>query len=899
MRDEGRKEQKKSQRKEKMLNRRFIIFLGGVMAMFGVLFYGLYNLQINRGEEYAAATSDQSIKSIAVKGSRGMITDINSVVLAKSEKAYNVTFYRETEDWDYPTWQLLEAIDIVESYGGSISVTSPIMRNEETNAWEFNFGSGISDTAWETRRRYFYSNNYMGSRQPDAEKSFDTLRERFGFTALPDGTYLLALDQDGNPAVLDPDSLMRTVPGVGEEGPVSEKILDLSLIDPKKVSQYRVVSEANVLKVIAINTTMQDNAFLSLPVAIAEDVSYETVSEIEGRSMSMPWVGVTIGDKRVYPNSSLAATIIGYTGKIQNADYYYSDLQPAGYAMNDYIGQAGVEASMENWLTANISDRQGARVVEVDPQGKVTRELDYIPPQDGNTVKLTINAQYQAAAERFIRDNVNFTRNLQEERMREPSWLETYKDKIAVRDFEEFPLQLAQTGVLIVMDVKNGNLLALAQYPTYDLNAMARGGDPALEIVQDKRGLLMNYAIQTRAEPGSIFKMCTGLAGLTNGVLTATETISDEGRFDHYTHVKEDMPKCWTNTPEDHKDLNIAGGLTKSCNYFFYTVASRLYDKNPSQELLYKYAAQMGLTSKTGIDLPGELRPIVGNQTNLYDTTVSLEEQMTSTPILVAASLKKHINNFAASYGITYDETRLDRCIKKLMDMAINTSSDDWVVNARPIFMTELGMTRTMVMQAALMRDMWSYLNTIKWGGSQEIQMGVGQSITLLTPISVVRYMGALNKDLVVWNPNLIDSIISPEGEILSKRNATVFNTLSSASPYLEYILEGLKGVVDEAGTAARQFRGWKYNSEEVMVGKTGTSQMTIGKVRIDLENNGWFIALTPKDDPEIAIVSFIPNGFSGSYTVRAAKDFIEYYLDEKAKTDVTIPLPGGNTLAP
>lgn len=875
MKDEFRANRKNKSR-DRLLNIRFVIFLTGVAMMFAVLFFGLYQLQIDRGEEYYSATTSQSIKSIAVKGSRGMITDINSVVLAKSEKAYNVTFYRENDDWDYPTKQLLEAIEIVERYGGTVSVTSPLIRNAETGAWEFNFGDGISQSAWETRRSYFYSNNYMGSSQPSAERSFFILRRRFGFTAREDGSYALQLDADGEPVVPDADK--------PNANPVAESI---------------PVTEETVLKVIAINTTMQDNAFLSLPVAFAEDVSYETVSEIEGRSMSMPWVSVTMGDKRVYPNGSLAATVIGYTGKIQNAEYYFSDLKPAGYAMSDYIGQAGVEASMENWLTANITDRQGARVVEVDPQGKVTRELSYLPPQDGNTVKLTINAQYQAAAERYIRDNVNNTRDRQEARMAESDWLETYKDKIAVRDWEEFPLRLATTGVLIVMDVKTGNILALAQYPNYDLNAMARGGEPALEIVQDERGLLMNYAIQTRAEPGSIFKMCTGLAGLTNGVLTPTETISDEGRFTNYTDNFEDAPKCWTSHPEDHQNLTIDLGLTKSCNYFFYTVASRLYDTFPNQEMLYKYAAQMGLTSKTGIDLPGELRPIVGNQTNLYDTTVSLDEQMTSTPILVAASLKKHITNYAASYGITYDEARLDRCIKQLMDMAINTGSDNWVVNARPIFMTELGMTRTMVMQAALMTDMWNYLNTIKWGGSQEIQMGVGQSITLLTPISVVRYAGALNKNLTVWNPNIIDSIISPEGEILSQRHATVFNTLDSAGPYLEYILEGLKGVVDEAGTAARQFRGWKYEAEKVMVGKTGTSQVTIGKVRIDLENNGWFVSLTPKDDPEIALVSFVPNGFSGSYTVQAAKDFIEFYLDEKAKVDVSIALPGGNALAP
>ena len=640
----GNKTVRKKRRKDGWLNFRFTVFLAAVVAMFGVLVFGLYRLQIERGEEYAATTGSQTIRSIAVKGSRGMITDVNSVILAKSEKAYNVTFYRSSNDWDYPTKQLLEAIEIIERYGGSVSVSSPLTRNEETGEWEFNFGSGISQTTWEARKGYFYSNNYLGSGKPTAQECFTTLSRRYGFTALLDGEYLLALDANGNSIVMETEDLTDVIVGIDEDPASGRRILDLARMD-KRVVEYQKVSEADVIKIIAINATMQDNAFLSLPVAIAEDVSYETVSEIEGKSMSMPWVSVEMGEKRVYPNGSLAATIIGYTGKIQSYEYYVSDLKPAGYAMNDYIGQAGVESSMESWLTANISERQGYRLVEVDPQGRVSRTLDYKEPTNGNTVKLTIDAEWQAVAERAIRDNVEKTRNRQEERMVQADWLENQKDKLPQRNWEEFPLKLATTGVLIVMDVKSGDIKALAQYPNYDLNAMVRGGEAAAQIVQDERGLLMNYAIQTRAEPGSIFKMCTGLAGLTNGVLTPTEEISDGGRFMNYTKNREDAPKCWTNRPSDHANLNIEKGLTKSCNYFFYTVASRLYDQFPGEERLYRYAAQLGLTSKTGIDLPGELRPIVGNQTNLYDTTVSFNEQMTSTPILVAASLKKHISN--------------------------------------------------------------------------------------------------------------------------------------------------------------------------------------------------------------------------------------------------------------
>ncbi|MBR6810771.1 MAG: hypothetical protein IKM64_10865, partial [Clostridia bacterium] len=73
------------------------------MVLFGVLVYGIFQLQITNGESHAQVTGASAIKRIPIKGSRGMITDVNSVVLAKSEKVYNVTFYRENDDWDYPT----------------------------------------------------------------------------------------------------------------------------------------------------------------------------------------------------------------------------------------------------------------------------------------------------------------------------------------------------------------------------------------------------------------------------------------------------------------------------------------------------------------------------------------------------------------------------------------------------------------------------------------------------------------------------------------------------------------------------------------------------------------------------------------------------------------------------
>ena len=161
-----------------MINARFLVFAAAVVVLFGVLSYGLFQLQIINGEQYAESTGSQSIKTIAIKGSRGMITDTNSVVLAMSEKAYNVTFYRESNDWDYPTSMILEAIEIIERYGSSLSVSAPLRRNAETGQWEYNFGDGISDSAFQRRKELFYSNNFLNTSLDTAEKCFTRLRQR-------------------------------------------------------------------------------------------------------------------------------------------------------------------------------------------------------------------------------------------------------------------------------------------------------------------------------------------------------------------------------------------------------------------------------------------------------------------------------------------------------------------------------------------------------------------------------------------------------------------------------------------------------------------------------------------------------------------------------------------------
>ena len=836
---------------------RIVLALVVMAGLFGYLIYGLARLQIVKGEEYSDKAGSTSLKTIRTTGKRGMITDADSVILAMTEDVYNVTFYRSSAQGGKANYRkftksILSAIDIIEKYGGEICVSFVIGRDED-GVWQYQFGEGISEASWNIRSQQWRSNHYLtASKYDDAAAAYEELYSRYQFNA------------------------------IAEEEDME-------------------ISEETALKVMAIYNEMQMNLFNSVPVVIAKNVSYSTVSEIEGRRMMLEGFDVEVGSQRVYPRGTLASHIIGYVGPISSYDTYENELKPQGYQLSDTIGLDGVEYTMERELTENISLRSGSRLMEKDNNGKLTRELSSTEPQDGNNVKLTIIASYQQAAERAIENNVRSTRNRQESQMAKAAWLETNREKLmgGARDWEKYPLLLAETGVLTVLDVKTGNILAMAQYPTYDLNALIAGGEAAAEILTDERNVMMNYAIQQRAEPGSTYKMVTALAALVNKAITPVDTISDGGAFMRYTNNINEAPTCWIakNLRWKHADQTVIKGLSNSCNYFFYELASRLYGDTGSN-LLYQYAVNMGLTSKTGIELKGEARSLVGNQANLYDPSVSFTEQRTWTPTLVSAKIKQHLQRIGASNGISYNEERLDKCVKRMMDMAVATEQGKWVSNLQIILMDELNMPREQAMKAAVVSDIYIYLNDIKWGGSLEVQTAIGQGITMVTPVAMSRYIAALGNGGKVWNLHIIDSVISPEGEVISKTSPSLFNQLEGVEGYLPYIKAGMEGVVDDSGTAGKYFKNWPYYQE--IWAKTGTSQITRGNIKLDLENNSWFCALSPlTTDAEVAVICFIPNGYSGGESSLAVKEFLGWWMNEKEKNTGDVTVVGGNQLMP
>lgn len=797
-----------------------------IAVLFAVLIVQLYNLQIRDYEENAASAESKKTKTITSQGQRGTIMDVNSLTLAYDKQIYNIQFYRDPNEGKSAiagyTQAIIDVIDIVEKNGGTLDTSFSLKQDEMTGLWVFVWNnSRYTQAQQDAREKMWRSNFYVSS--VDQQELFSRLCSSY---QIPEG-----------------------------------------------------LSTEKKIQVLGVWETMQNNAFLSQPVTIASNVSWETVIEVEAKALTLDGISVSVSSTRVYPNNTLACHVIGYIGRIQNYDTYYESYQPKGYSMSDLIGLDGVEKTMEDWLTPNTTQRKGKRIVEIDRYGAISRTLSTTEATDGNNIKLTIDSNLQRVAEQALAENIEEIRNTQEDLLNSDSWLDTNKEVLqgTTRDFESNPIKLAEKGAVVVVDMK-GRVLALASYPPYDPNAFIVGGDAAADILLDSRNPLVNYAIGSRDTPGSIFKMVTATAGLMNGQLSLTETISDEGRFTKYDSTNP--PRCWVNQKrlDLHKDQTVQLGLSHSCNYFFYTVGSRLYENTDNQ--LYKTAALYGLTTKTGIDLPGELQGYVGSQTTLYDKNkaISAAEQATWRPSIVFNNIKKHLISVGEDYGMTFEEAKLNKCVKRLMDMAVDYNQGDWLPEIRTILMEELDMPRELVYLQIVAGDTYIMLNEIKWGGSEAIMCAVGQSITAVTPVAVARYVAAIANGGEVYDLRLIDSIISPEGEVISQSSPILASELDCPEEYLQAIREGMKGVVDPegGGTATKYFSDFSYKDE--IGAKTGTAE----KTDIDLENNAWMVAFAPYDDPEIAMVVYIPNGYSGAHCSPTIRDVLEYYLDQR-----------------
>ena len=340
-------------------------------------------------------------------------------------------------------------------------------------------------------------------------------------------------------------------------------------------NKYKISNDdiSEIRKIIAIRYAISIEGYSSTKsLTIAKDIPREAIAEFSENSDNYPGINISVQPVRLYKEETLASHILGYASKI--SDDEYKNLKD-DYDQNDLIGKTGIESLFEKYLKG----KKGTKQIDMAVDGTTTAEVVENEAVAGSNVILTIDSKLQKIAEEALKNNI---------------------EKIKTGGFGK--VYDAKGGSCVVMNVKTGEVLAMASYPDYNPQSFANGisSEEWKSYNENKSYPLLNKCIQSAYEPGSIFKMVTAIAGLESGNISLSERINDTGVYKKYG---TDW-KCWyyTDYHTGHGYLNVIGAIQKSCNFFFYETADRM-----GIDTLDKYAKYFGLGTKTGIELPGEV----------------------------------------------------------------------------------------------------------------------------------------------------------------------------------------------------------------------------------------------------------------------------------------------------
>lgn len=316
------------------------------------------------------------------------------------------------------------------------------------------------------------------------------------------------------------------------------------------------------------------------PRTVSVDVSRRVVAFIGEHPEAFPGVSVQQRTQRSYPNGSLAAHVVGYVSTVTEDQLKASENAESGsvtYRSGDVVGQSGVELSYESVLAGT----RGEQVVFVDAGGNVLSYSTSIEPESGSDIVLTIDSDIQRAAEESL------------ERV--------------ITNQQDTGLE-ASGGCVVVLDCTNGEVLAMASYPTFSPNVFTGGisqADWDVLSAEDAHYPLMNRAISGQYPSGSVIKPLTSFAALSYGVATSESSWYCSGWWS-WSGSRDDGTIMMCHNHSGHGAMNLVSGITFSCDVVFYEIGKGFYYSDNPDGMQDTFRAY-GLGSLTGIDLNGEI----------------------------------------------------------------------------------------------------------------------------------------------------------------------------------------------------------------------------------------------------------------------------------------------------
>jgi penicillin-binding protein 2 len=285
------------------------------------------------------------------------------------------------------------------------------------------------------------------------------------------------------------------------------------------------------------------------PIPLKQDITQDEQAFIEAHRNELPELETLDEQRRLYPRDGFAAHLIGYVGEVSEEDLNSSKYD--FYEPGDVVGKFGIEQTYDSLLRGT----DGSRDVIVNSHGKEVGQLGQVLAIPGTDIRLTIDLDVQRAAEQALE---------------------------------------GKTGALVAMDPHTGEILAMVSRPTFDPNQFAVRLTKSYwsQIINDPNHPLMNKTIQAQLAPGSTFKIIMSLAGLQEGAAQTMHVMCNGGATFFGRFFACD---------KHHGMVDINHAIPWSCDTFYYTLAERL-----GIDTIARYATEVGLSQKTGVDLPGE-----------------------------------------------------------------------------------------------------------------------------------------------------------------------------------------------------------------------------------------------------------------------------------------------------
>ncbi len=481
------------------------------------------------------------------------------------------------------------------------------------------------------------------------------------------------------------------------------------------------------------------------PVPVADNVTQQVAAAILEQSEDYPGVTATAEQVRTYPQpyGVNAAQVLGYLSPITDAELK-ADQQHGETGLNgrSMVGRSGLEQTYDSYLRGF----PGVKHVTVDSMGRVTGHQGGTTPRLGDTLVTSIDAKVQSVVEQQLKGAIMTARKT--------------LDPVTGRKY------VADSGSAIVLNAKNGRLVAMASYPTYNPNIWTGGiTQKDLDTLYSQAaGLpLLDRADQGLYAPGSTFKPFNTAGALTHGFTTNT-------RLDCSSSYQVGGRTFKNYESEALGYINFAQALQYSCDTFFYRVGFAEWLKSGGNakdvhatDPLVDNAKMFGFGRATGIDLPGEVAGRIADRT----------------------------------WKLAYWKANKGYYCK----LGKSPQTDFLHVFARE-FCT----------------DGWEYR------AGDAVNFAIGQGDTLLTPLQLAVGYAAISNGGTLWKPRVGEAIVSPKGRVLKRIKPEVASKVKVPQSVLHYIDTALLGTA-KVGTMAWKMGGFPLDKVKIR-SKTGTAEV-------------------------------------------------------------------------